>query len=133
MDVYGKKIRSKVMSKVRSRRNKSTELRLIKIFKKKKIKGWKRNYKIYGKPDFVFPKKRVVVFADGCFWHGHNCRNTIPKSNIKYWEPKIKRNIVRDKTVSRFLRNKGWIVFRLRECYIKKGALPKRLADLLSK
>ena len=133
MDVYGKKIRSKVMSKVQSKRNKSTELRLIRIFKEKEIKGWRRDYKIYGKPDFVFPKKRVAIFADGCFWHGHNCRNTVPKSNSKYWEPKIKRNIVRDKTVSRFLRNEGWSVFRLRECYIKKGELPKRLADLVSK
>ncbi|MDP8233562.1 MAG: very short patch repair endonuclease, partial [Candidatus Saelkia tenebricola] len=131
MDVYGKKTRSKVMSRVRSKRNESTELRLIAIFKKKKIKGWRRNCKIYGKPDFVFPKKRTIVFVDGCFWHGHNCRNTIPKSNIKYWKSKIKRNIARDKTVNRFLRGEGWSVFRLRECYIKKGELPKRLMSQL--
>ena len=59
------------MRKVKSKKNKSTELRLIDIFKQNGITGWKRNYPVKGHPDFVFLKEKVAVFVDGCFWHGH--------------------------------------------------------------
>ncbi|MDR1112415.1 MAG: very short patch repair endonuclease [Bacteroidales bacterium] len=52
---------------------KSTELKLIDIFKEQGIIGWQRGSKMKGKPDFVFPKLKIAVFADGCFWHGHKC------------------------------------------------------------
>ena len=63
------------MRNVKSKRNQSTEMRLIAFFKANGIKGWRRNYPITGKPDFVFPKLKTAIFADGCFWHGHDCRN----------------------------------------------------------
>ena len=75
-DTFTDEERSKIMWQVKSGGNKSTELKLINLFKGYRIKGWRRNYKIYGKPDFVSPKKKVAIFVDGCFWHGHNCRNT---------------------------------------------------------
>jgi DNA mismatch endonuclease (patch repair protein) len=84
-DVFTKEQRSDVMQKVKSNRNKSTELKLIAFFKVNGIKGWRRNFKIFGKPDFTFPKQKTVVFVDGCFWHGHDCRNTRPKDNADYW------------------------------------------------
>ena len=62
------------MRKVKSKKNKSTELRLIDIFKQNGITGWKRNYPVKGHPDFVFLKEKVAVFVDGCFWHGHDCQ-----------------------------------------------------------
>ncbi|MEG1925646.1 MAG: hypothetical protein RR415_07850 [Ruthenibacterium sp.] len=71
------------MSKVRSKSNKSTELWLIEIFGEQGIKGWQRNYPVKGHPDFVFQKKRIAVFVDGCFWHGHDCRNTRQKKIAK--------------------------------------------------
>ncbi len=55
-DVFSKGKRSEVMRAVKSRGNQSTEIQLIKIFKSVKIIGWRRNYKLFGKPDFVFPK-----------------------------------------------------------------------------
>ena len=70
-DVFDKDKRSTIMQKVRSKGNKSTELKLIEIFHEAGITGWKRNYPVKGHPDFVFLKKRVAVFVDGCFWHGH--------------------------------------------------------------
>lgn len=79
------------MSCVRSSKNNSTELKLISIFKEYAIKGWQRNYKLEGKPDFVFKNGKKVVFTDGCFWHGHKCRNTMPKDNSEYWTAKIIR------------------------------------------
>lgn len=125
MDVVSKKQRSKIMRSVKSSGNRSTELKLIQMFKDYGIKGWRRNYKLVGKPDFVFPKARVVVFADGCFWHGHNCRNTKPVDNANYWQGKIQGNKERDREVTESLEQKNWFVIRIWECEIKKGASDK--------
>lgn len=111
------------MKAVKSKGNKSTELQLITIFKFRGIVGWRRNYPLIGHPDFVFPKKRIVVFADGCFWHGHNCRNVTPANNAEYWKKKIKRNKARDRAITRELTQKGWKVVRIWECAIKKGKI----------
>ena len=108
--------------------NKSTELTLIRLFKELGIKGWRRNYKIAGaSPDFVFLEYKIAVFADGCFWHGHNCRTLRPKTSREYWDEKIEKNRKRDKAVKERIEDKGWKVFRIWECKIKKGNLPKEL------
>ena len=119
-DTFSIKERSAIMQKIKSKGNKSTELKLIQFFKNNSIKGWRRNFKIFGKPDFVFPLSRKAVFVDGCFWHGHNCRNTKPKDNKDYWQEKISRNKTRDKIVSKMLKTKGWKVIRIWECQLKK-------------
>jgi DNA mismatch endonuclease Vsr len=67
MDSFSKQQRSKVMAKVRGHKNKSTELKLLKLFRDHGITGWRRNQKLFGKPDFIFRRTRVVVFVDGCF------------------------------------------------------------------
>lgn len=132
-DTLSEKQRSEIMRAVKSKGNKSTEIRLIKLFKLHRITGWRRNYKIIGHPDFVFPKNRVVVFADGCFWHGHNCRNVTPSNNAEYWKKKITKNVERDILITKLLTEKGWKVIRLWECEIKKSDIHKLLtADLLS-
>ena len=118
------------MRAVKSSGNRSTELKLIEFFRAHKITGWRRNYSLFGKPDFTFPKKRVVVFADGCFWHGHTCRNLSPSANKEFWEKKIDRNKKRDRLVSRELRKKGWSVVRIWECEIKKK-IPARKVKML--
>jgi DNA mismatch endonuclease (patch repair protein) len=118
-DTFSKEQRSEIMRKVKSNRNKSTELKLIQIFKAHKITGWRRNFKLFGKPDFVFPKRRLVIFVDGCFWHGHDCRNTKPKDNQTYWQKKIERNQKRDLEVTQVLSQKNWKVVRIWECELK--------------
>jgi len=118
-DVFSKEMRSQIMRQVKSNRNKSTELKLIQFFKSYKIKGWRRNYKIFGNPDFVFITQKIAIFVDGCFWHGHNCRNTKPKANKEYWDNKIEKNIQRDKLVTERLKTKGWTVVRIWECELK--------------
>lgn len=119
-DTFSPEERSEIMKKVKSKKNKSTELKLISFFKEKEIKGWRRNYKLFGNPDFVFPKLRIVVFTDGCFWHGHNCRNTKPEENKEYWIKKIKKNRNRDAVVNEKLLEKNWKVIRIWECELKK-------------
>ncbi|MBI4389950.1 MAG: DNA mismatch endonuclease Vsr [Nitrospinae bacterium] len=127
-DTFPKETRARIMRAVKSRGNLSTEVALAQAFKRKGMKGWRRNYNICGKPDFVFRDKKIAVFADGCFWHGHDCRNVTPKANSSYWSAKIRRNKNRDKHVSALLREKGWRVFRIFECKIKRGSLPAGLA-----
>ncbi|WP_251493857.1 very short patch repair endonuclease [Otoolea muris] len=135
-DVFDKEKRSEIMRAVKSSKNKSTEEKLIAYFKENKITGWRRNYKVYGKPDFVLPDLRIAIFVDGCFWHGHNCRNTHPEQNKEYWQRKIGRNMARDKEVTDHLERLGWNVIRIWECeFLKKnrGLLEKRLKALYSK
>ncbi len=125
-DIFDKAKRSEIMKKVRSKNNKSTELKLIQIFKKNKIHGWRRNYKVKGHPDFVFLNKKIAIFVDGCFWHGHDCRNTKPKDNQEYWDKKRERNMKHDKEITEYFENRGWTVIRIWECELKnKKALEK--------
>ena len=119
-DVFDSKKRSDIMSKVRSNNNKSTELALIKFFKENNITGWKRNYPVKGHPDFVFLDKKIAVFVDGCFWHGHDCRNTRPSDNAEYWNKKRERNMKHDKEVTALFEQRGWTVIRIWECELKK-------------
>ena len=128
-DVFDKETRSAVMGKVRSKGNKSTELRLINIFNECGIKGWRRNYPVKGHPDFVFLKRHIAIFVDGCFWHGHDCRNTRPKQNEEFWSAKRERNIARDKAVTERFEMRGWTVLRIWECELKK----KNFSELLIK
>lgn len=135
-DVFDSKKRSDIMSKVRSNNNKSTELALIKFFKENNITGWKRNYPVKGHPDFVFLDKKIAVFVDGCFWHGHDCRNTRPSDNAEYWQKKRERNIKHDKEVTAMFENRGWTVIRIWECKLKnknRSALINKLSILKSK
>lgn len=124
-DTFSQQERSRIMRAVKSTGNKSTEVKLIQLFKQHHIKGWRRNYKLPGKPDFVFPKQRLAVFADGCFWHGHECRNTKPVDNASYWQTKIERNKKRDKEITQILINRNWHVIRIWECEIKQGNMQK--------
>jgi DNA mismatch endonuclease (patch repair protein) len=125
-DTFSTNERSRVMRAVKSSGNKSTELRVIELFKRHGLKGWRRNYPIFGKPDFVFPKTRVALFCDGCFWHGHDCRNTKPKQNAEFWGKKIARNKRRDRETTRELTERGWTVVRLWECELKRDFLPPK-------
>ena len=112
-DVFSKQKRSEVMASIRSKGNKDTELRLISILRQNGIKGWRRNQKILGKPDFVFRREKLVVFVDGCFWHGCPKHGRKPTSNSVYWTAKLLRNRQRDRNINTLLRKNGWRVLRL--------------------
>jgi len=114
-DVFSKNKRSEVMSRIRSRGNRDTELALIAFFRKHHIIGWRRNRPLPGKPDFVFPAAHLIIFVDGCFWHGCKSHSKPPQTNCDYWSKKLRRNRQRDQSVARLLRNRGWRVIRLWE------------------
>lgn len=101
------------MARIRSQGNKETELEIIRLFRKGGIAGWRRNWPVPGRPDFVFPKARLALFVDGCFWHGCPRCFRRPSSNQEYWDTKIARNRARDRSVTRKLRIQGWSVLRV--------------------
>jgi DNA mismatch endonuclease, patch repair protein len=101
------------MSRIRAGGNVATELKFIALLRAHRITGWRRNYPLFGKPDFVFPGLRVALFVDGCFWHGCPLHGALPSSNRLFWKKKLTANKVRDKVVGGELKAKGWKVIRV--------------------
>ena len=114
------KITSKIMSAVKSKDTKPEKI-LAKALWEKGLR-YRKHYKIDGKPDLVFIKKRLAIFVDGDFWHGNNWKIRGLK-NLKhelegyseYWREKIVNNIKRDKNVNAKLKKEGWRVLRFWE------------------
>jgi DNA mismatch endonuclease, patch repair protein len=132
-DVFTKSKRSLVMSAIRSKGNKDTELKLASIFRASGIKGWRRHQSVPGRPDFVFRNQRLAVFVDGCFWHGCPKHGRVPGSNAGYWEPKLAGNRCRDRRVSAQLRKAGWTVIRTWEHDLARPrALLRRVSRALA-
>ena len=133
-DVFDTKKRSEVMSRIRGKGNKSTELALVAALKKAGIKGWRRHIVLklelrpkrgapadakppflIAKPDFVFRTERVAVFVDGCFWHGCPEHFVPPKANRGFWAEKIRTNQERDRRSDIALADAGWRVVHVWE------------------
>jgi len=111
--------RRKTMSAIRSRGNRSTERRFRAALVSRRISGWVLHAKLQGRPDFLFEAARLAIFVDGCFWHSCPTCSHRPKSNRTYWNPKLSRNVERDKRNSKALRSKGISVLRFWECEIR--------------
>ena len=119
---FGGLCRSQLMSRVSSSGNKTTEKRLASLLRVAGLAGWRRQQPLPGHPDFVWPTKKIAVFVDGCFWHGHDCgRNLTPRTNVQAWQEKIRGNRSRDRKVARVLRGQGWKVVRIWECQLAKN------------
>jgi DNA mismatch endonuclease (patch repair protein) len=121
-DTFTPEERSRIMSRIRSRGNRSTELRFVRLLKQHRLSGWRRKSTLPGKPDFIFPRQRVAIFIDGDFWHGNPRSFRIPKSNVEYWGPKIQMNRRRDLANNRRLRDLGWRVQRFWESELRNEA-----------
>jgi len=86
-----------------------------------------------GSPDLTFPKRRKAIFVHGCFWHGHNCRTSLsPQSRQDYWQPKLRRNQLRDLSNLSDLKALGWQVMAVWECETRPNARPALLDCLCS-
>lgn len=88
-DVFEQKKCSGIVLKVKSKGNKSTELRSIGVFKQNSITGWRRNHLVKDFPDFAFQKRKIAVFVDACVSHGHDCRDTRPANYQEYLQRSI--------------------------------------------
>ncbi len=115
-DVHTKTQRSYNMSRIRSSKTKA-ELKLINFFRSLGFKYQPKN--VYGKPDFANSREKIAIFVDGCFWHKCPKHFIKPKSNVKFWEEKIRKNIKRDREVNKKLREIGWKIIRIWEHELK--------------
>ena len=115
-DIFSKEKRSWVMSQIKGK-NTKIELKMDDVLKDIGY-SYEMHRKMFGNPDFVLKRKRIVIFCDGDFWHGYNySKRKLPK---KFWRDKIERNMERDKRITRKLRREGWSVLRFWEHDIEK-------------
>ena len=132
MDTVSKEVRSRNMSAIRSKNtNPETVVRSLLFALGYRYRLHKKD--LPGKPDIILKKHNTVIFVHGCFWHQHKeCkRANIPKSNKKYWIPKLERNAERDKINKRELNKLGWNVITIWECETKDSG--KITAELKKK
>jgi DNA mismatch endonuclease Vsr len=121
-----------VMKAVRGKGNQTTEGRFQAALTEAGITGWELHSKaIQGRPDFFFPRERMAVFVDGCFWHGCDKCGHIPKKNNAFWTAKISRNKERDAHTSAKIRRQGIAVLRFWEHEISESI--SRCISLLQK
>ena len=123
MDMWDKAKRSDMMSRIRSRGNKTTELRFLSILRANGISGWRRHGDLPGKPDFFFSRQRIAVFLDGCFWHGCAKCYKQPTTNSSFWIEKLRSNKRRDRRNSGRLRALGFRVIRIWEHSLRSERL----------
>lgn len=122
MDWLTPEQRSRNMSAIRSKGNRTTEQALRYRLVRAGIRGWVlHSADLPGRPDFVFRDRRLAVFVDGCYWHGCPKCYRPPESNASYWSEKLRRNKARDRKVNRLLRQDGWTVVRFWEHDVKKS------------
>ena len=132
MDKHTPEQRRKNMQAVRNK-DSQIELLLRKELWRRGIHYRKNVNGIYGHPDIAFIGKKIAVFCDSEFWHGfdwENKKNEI-KSRKEFWIPKIERNIQRDKEVTQYLKDNGWIVIRFWGKEIKSD--PSACADIVER
>lgn len=120
-DRMSREQRSRSMASVKGKDTKP-EMIVRKFLFSKGLRYRLHDKKLIGHPDIVLKKYKTVIFIDGCFWHGHDgCKFfKIPKSNVFYWENKIRKNKARDISADYVLQTEGWRVIRLWECELMK-------------
>ncbi len=124
--------RSERMSRVR---NVDTKPEMI---VRRLVHGMGYRYRLHksglpGKPDLVFARRMKIIFVNGCFWHQHGCgKYRMPKSRKRFWNPKLKRNVQRDKRVRVELAELDWEVMTVWECELGDlSLLRERIVEFL--
>lgn len=122
-DIMTREQRSRCMAAIKGKDTKP-EMIVRKFLFAKGMRYRLHDKKLPGSPDIVLKKYKTVIFIDGCFWHGHEgCKYfKMPKSNINFWEQKIRRNKARDISNEFVLQSQGWRIIRIWECEIKNVA-----------
>ena len=128
-DVMTKSQRSRCMSRIK-RRDTKPEILLRSALWRRGLR-YRVDVNLPGRPDIAFTRARIAVFVDGCFWHGCPVHGRIPTSNLEYWDPKLRRNIGRDKENNEKLEEMGWKVLRFWEHDVK-GDLDRAVERVLN-
>ena len=133
-DVFDKKKRSDVMSRVKSK-NTRPEILVRHFLHSQGFRYSLHDKTLPGKPDIKLTKYKTVIFENGCFWHGHSnkCGYLMPKTNAEFWDSKIKNNVERDKLHLKKLHDDRWNVITVWECELKRSRLDATLQKLVEK
>ena len=130
-----KRLTSEIMSHIKAK-NTLPEIQLRKSLQKNNIKYFKlHNKHLPGRPDISFPKNKLAIFVNGCYWHRCPfCKPSLPKSHLKFWRDKFRKNKARDKKKVHELNKLGWKVLVVWECQIKKDIdkITKRIHNMLA-
>lgn len=132
MDTFSRQKRSEIMRRVQSEGT-TPEVTVTSIARGARFLFVTHFKGLPGKPDFVFIRRKRIIFVNGCFWHAHRCAAAkLPASNRTYWAAKQRRNLQRDKQNIRVLRRLGWKVLVVWECQTKdREELRKRVVGFL--
>jgi DNA mismatch endonuclease (patch repair protein) len=131
-DVVTPDVRSRMMSGIRST-NTRPEMILRQGLHRTGFRYRLHDRKLPGKPDLVFPRYNAVIFAHGCFWHGHNCHLfKWPSTRPEFWQAKIARNRVVDARSEAALTDQGWRLGIVWECALK-GRARLKPSDVLGR
>ncbi|MGQ0589831.1 MAG: very short patch repair endonuclease [Sphingosinicella sp.] len=132
MDTRSREQRSRIMASVGTK-DTGPELAVRKLLHRLGYRYRLHRKDLPGRPDIVFPGRRLALFVHGCFWHGHDCpKGRLPKSRPEYWAPKIARNLERDAENRRDLGALGWRSATLWQCELKdRESLEDKLRELL--
>jgi DNA mismatch endonuclease, patch repair protein len=130
MDVHDKKTRSFNMSKIGSK-NTNIELIVRKYLFKNGFRYRLHYSKIPGKPDIVFPKNKLAIFINGCYFHRHeNCKlATTSETRIDFWKKKIDGNVIRDKKIEEILKELKWTIINIWECELEPRKKNSKLRE----
>lgn len=118
-DLMSPKLRRALMRRIRAKHTKPE------LVVRKALHGRGFRYRLHAKiegirPDIVLPARRVAIFVNGCFWHGHNCHLfRWPKTREEFWKNKIAGNKLRDGKAVRTLTRKSWSVATIWECGLR--------------
>lgn len=128
-----KEKRSKTMSAIRSQSK--LENRLSKALWRKGYRFRKNVRGLYGTPDIVIKKYKVVIFIDSCFWHVCPIHGNKPKSNQEFWNKKLLRNQERDIEVSKYYKEHGWNIMRIWEHEVNNDIdrIVKEISDFIER
>lgn len=135
-DIFSKETRSKIMSKIRGKDTQPEILLRKALFRKGYRYSLNHRFKeLNFKPDLVMVSRKTCVFIDGCFWHGCKKCYRPPKSNKRYWIPKIRRNVERDRQQDKYLKKNGWKVIRVWGHEINRdlNKVVKKIIDKISR
>lgn len=123
-DVFDEEKRSQVMAKVRGKDTRP-EPAVRRFLHSRGLRFRLHRRDLPGRPDLVFPSRRLVVLVHGCFWHQHpGCKRArLPATRAEFWRGKLEANVERDARALAALAEAGWTVLVVWECEIGPNAL----------
>ena len=122
-DTFSPEKRSDIMRQVKGKRT-VPEQKLERALKTNNLKFERNAPDLPGKPDFVFRTAKVVIFVDGCFWHGCPEHFRLPETRKDYWSGKIIKNKIRATQQTQKLVSEGWECLHIWEHEIKRDIQP---------